>query len=97
MLQNNKIRGIQKETNDIINAACRNSNQKKYKYILKIWEEICSKKGISKVQENTNDVLDFLRREYKTGLSYKTLQNIISTFSNRVPYSIRHHHTIKNL
>ena len=87
MLQNNaETSGIQKETNDIINTTWRNSIQKKYKYIFKKWEEFCSKKGISDVQANTNDVLDFFTRECNSGLLYKALQDVISALSNRTPY-----------
>ena len=81
----------EKERNNIINAAWRNSTQGKCKYIFKRWEEFCSVKGISKVQANTNDLLIFLTREYERGLLYKALINVISALSNRMSYSVRHH------
>lgn len=52
----------EKERKNIINAAWRNSTQGKCKYIFERWEEFCSVKGISKVQANTNDLLNFFNQ-----------------------------------
>ena len=42
------------------------------------------------MQTNTNDLF-FLTREYKRGLLYKALVNVITALSNRISYSVRYH------
>ena len=77
----------------IISAAWRNTLKTKYNSTFKRWTNFCSKRSINSLQPNIANIIEFLTKEFKSGLSYNSIVSARSALGQCLPCDITNHST----
>ena len=85
---------ISSDAQAIISAAWRNTTKTKYNSTFKRWTNFCSKRNINSLQPNTVNIIEFLTKEFKRGLSYNSLVSGRSALGHCLSCDIIHHSTV---
>ena len=68
-----RVRGIQKESADIIMASWKPGTEKQYQSHLKRWASFCGGRDINPFNPNVNDIINFLTVSFNRGVGYSSI------------------------